>query len=254
MNTEIHSSIPIGKVDYSKSGQEIYALRHVCGKKTKQDKMLALIQEAMSICYTLNNQSDKKLPDDQKLPKHAFRLLYLLEARSFLNHGDCRWYDARMAEELGVSIRTVQRVLSLLHKVGFIQRFTERKYDPRRIAKTGNGFYCIRAIRVVRNFVYFDLDQLTQHQLGWKQDPRPDIKKLMYRVDRGWFVRKPTEFIDKKAHKVYRVEPKATDSASLVRMGLWSMASARVTSMLRSAARDGIPKAKKVMGSRWRDN
>lgn len=237
-------SVPIGKSNFRKSRIEINRLRHEFAPRSRVGRKLARAEKALGICRVLNNKVGKYLPDEMSLRENLRFLLWDLESRSFYNRGDTKWSDAAIAKEFGVKVRTIQRYMERLEQLGFLTRFTARRFD-----KKTKTFYCDRAIRMTRVFVFHSMTPHKAKVIGWKSDPRPEVEPSQYWIDEGWFTSSPYEKWTEDLEIVV-VRPKMNSTIEMVKYGLWSWSLAEVIGSLRGMALNGHEKAKRIMGSR----
>lgn len=240
------AQVQIGSSDFKQSSILINKLRHEFAPRNKGARRNDLRTRAFKVCRILNEKSPS-LPDDETLKPHLQMLLWYLESRSFFNRGDCKWKDSEIAELFKVDVRTVQRWVEKLEKLGFLIRFTKRHFD-----KKGKNFFCDRAFRMVRVFVFYCLKPHKAKVIGWSSDPRPYVDEREYWIERGWFFTSPVEevqYIDDWPQRV-TVLPVVGSKAEMVEKRLWSWGLDDAIRILRSMALEGNEKAKKIMGSR----
>jgi DNA-binding MarR family transcriptional regulator len=123
---------------------------------------------------------------ESKLNNTELNVLHILECRSYNNNGDTKMFDSKISKILNISIRTVQRAMLKLEKMGFITRITEHFFDSRRCKTHRNGFYSDRVIRCNRIFLVYRCRPKTKEELGWKRDIRPKIKTEQFNMNQIW--------------------------------------------------------------------
>jgi len=171
---------------FGQIAREAYESNKIQEENEREEKRKSYLQEYHSIQRTLTEKEKKfntvrqRFESEQRISGKARRLLKLIEARSYQNHGDTKWADTSIIEETGWSRSTVHRAFVELESHGFSVRLTKRAWNYNKSRP-----YSDRIIRCFRILLTCGCQVIPKKKMGWKLDHRPPFNFKYIRDPEG---------------------------------------------------------------------